>query len=211
MRYDEVRELGEKNEKEIQSAIENRLLTLSPSGYCNRNPYRGNGQYETEYDERNEWYDIELVINLKDYHTNYGTTITWFNGKQVRWIECKLDRVGADTGRIPVEMYSDFFNKGVFSPSGILATKSDLWITRRLTGEYFVCHTSQLRLLAYGNLCEKKRTEMLETSKVPSLINLVSDRLVKEIAIDYGMDINNINLEKILYGENLHNHLKTYQ
>lgn len=230
--YDYARQQGEDNEAAIEAPIIINSNKLGIGCTTKRNKFIGNNQYEDGWQTGiNASYhsDIEVTFDFTNMYTHnsiHGNgKPSWFHGTLTRLIECKYDTLCETTGNLVAEMYVWMHN--AFHPSGIMKSLSQLWIVRSTKGRYWVMDTGEFRRLAFSSkTCTMKNTvtgedeirgiwqsfpQHTDDSGVPCLIHLIPIPLVEEIALDFGDDINNIDIEKILFYSNEINYFKNYR
>lgn len=221
--YDYYREIGDRNEALIENALNHNTNKLGLLSSTFRNKFLGNNKYEGgEFTEDNYRKDIKWTITIpNNTYTHKKNLInnqfTYFGGDFRRLVECKYDTKCIETGNLVAEMF--VWEKGEFKPSGILKTESHLWIMRNPEDKYWVLSTDAYRRLAFSSIAIPKIVMHENETEVPCIINVIPIPAVEAICIDFGIDIfNNLNVEKILFGNNqvnmfkdYFNHLKPYQ
>jgi len=212
MRNDEARQEGEDNEKIIEEVITPIIQTWNPDNHCVRNQYRGKNNYGGGFQEESYWYDMRMYLHHNGFKYDEWHHEKWYKGYYEKWLEFKLDKKVNDehnpTGNLAFESHADSYTRDVFMPSGILKTKSEIWIMRSHIGKYWVMDLHTILRLCFANdkYVSKRTGEHNDygDSKVTTLLYCVSTTAIEKEGnyLDYGDDIKNIDLDKILFKNN---------
>jgi hypothetical protein len=216
-RNNEIRKEGGRVENASAIALHNSMIRDSIDGICKWNQYNEEtNEYENAYDESAKHGDIEIFITMVGSRRDSFNRQHWYKGIITRLFEVKYDKrfllgrfgeVGGGSGKIAIEGFCEERSDGYFIPSGINTTKSDYWIIVVSDGRFWVIATDTLRKLCYSNNVGVQLTDAIhdDDSRVTTKLYCIPIRYIEEVCINSGSDIKDINITKILYGENNQN------
>ena len=196
----EARETGENIQLYVKNIMIVRAIHQGIRASWDRNNWDGT-QYINGYSREDSYRDIVMYIHLNTIDDIYSSLTNRLKDEievppstVQRWFEVKYDQK-TETGNIAVEVFTTANGNGVYNASGIHTTKSEYWIfLAKDKLQYWVIDIHSLRKLS----SKLPNVPAMHPEGSVALVRLIKQKDFEPKCIDFGSDINSINLNKII-------------